>query len=56
MPGKTIQFGLKVWAAAVDALSKYLWNFEVYCRKTGNPHDEDENNCSNDNEPICSGE
>jgi hypothetical protein len=40
MPKKPIRFGIKVWAAA-DALSKYLWNFEVYCRKGGNPHDED---------------
>jgi hypothetical protein len=39
MPKKPVRFGLKVWAAA-DALSKYLWNFEVYCRKTGNPHDD----------------
>jgi hypothetical protein len=27
-----------VWAAA-DALTKYLWNFEVYCGKTKNPID-----------------
>jgi hypothetical protein len=40
MPRKPIRFGLKVWVA-VDALSKYLWNFEVYCGKTGNPHDDD---------------
>jgi hypothetical protein len=37
---KPIRFGLKVWAAA-DALSKYLWDFEVYCGKSGNPHDDE---------------
>jgi hypothetical protein len=41
MPKKPIRFGIKVWAAA-DALSKYLWNFEVYCGKEGNPHDDDD--------------
>jgi hypothetical protein len=40
MPKKPIRLGIKVWAAA-DALSKYLWDFEVYCGKTDNPHDED---------------
>jgi hypothetical protein len=34
MPKKPIRFGLKFWAAA-DALSKYLWDFEVYCGKGG---------------------
>jgi hypothetical protein len=38
MPFKPIRFGIKVWAAA-DAISKYLWNFEVYCGKQGNPYD-----------------
>jgi hypothetical protein len=40
MPLKPVRFGIKVWAAA-DALSKYLWNFEIYCGKGGNPHDVD---------------
>jgi hypothetical protein len=40
MPRKPMQFGLKVWAAA-DTISKYLWNFEVYCGKQGNQHDDD---------------
>ena len=35
-----MRFGIKVWIAA-DELSKYLWNFEVYCEKQRNPHDED---------------
>jgi hypothetical protein len=42
MPLKPMRFGIKVWAAE-DALSKYLWNFEVYCRKSENPHNEDVN-------------
>jgi hypothetical protein len=41
MPFKPVRFGIKVWAA-VDALSKYLWNFEEYCGKHGNPHDDDD--------------
>jgi hypothetical protein len=40
LPKKPMRFGIKVWVA-VDSLLKYLWNFEVYCRKQGNPHDED---------------
>jgi hypothetical protein len=40
MPKKPVRFGIKVWAAA-DAISKYLWNFEVYCGKQGNPCDDD---------------
>jgi hypothetical protein len=40
MPKKPIRFGIKVWATT-DALSKYLWNFEVYCGKGGNPHNDD---------------
>jgi hypothetical protein len=40
MPKKPVQFGIKVWAAA-DAISKYLWNFEVYCGKGGNYYNED---------------
>jgi hypothetical protein len=35
-----IRFGIKVWAAT-DALSTYLWDFEVYYGKTSNPHDDD---------------
>jgi hypothetical protein len=42
MPLKPVRFGIKVWSAA-NALSKYLWNFEVYCGKSGNPHDDDVN-------------
>jgi hypothetical protein len=38
MPKKLVHFGIKVWTTA-NAISKYLWNFEVYCRKQGNPHD-----------------
>ena len=38
MPNKPVRFGIKVWAAT-DALSKYLWNFDIYCGKGGNPHD-----------------
>jgi hypothetical protein len=26
---------------AADALLKYLWDFEVYCGKSGNPHDDE---------------
>jgi hypothetical protein len=40
MPKKPVRFGIKVWAAS-DALSKYLWNFEVYCGKGGNPMDDE---------------
>jgi hypothetical protein len=39
---KPVRFGIKVWAVT-DALSKYLWNFEVYCGKSRNPHDDDVN-------------
>jgi hypothetical protein len=39
MPLKLVCFGIKICAVA-DALSKYLWNFEVYCGKYGNPHDD----------------
>ena len=39
MPKKPVCFGIKIWAAA-DAISKYLWNFEVYCGKHGNPCDD----------------
>ena len=38
MPLKPVRFGIKVWVVA-NALSKYLWNFEVYCGKHGNPYD-----------------
>jgi hypothetical protein len=47
MPYKPMRFGLKVWEVA-DALSKYLWNFEVYCGKTGNPNDEECNDSSSE--------
>jgi hypothetical protein len=40
MPKKPVQFGINVWVA-VDAISKYLWNFQVYCGKDGNPYNED---------------
>jgi hypothetical protein len=40
MPKKPVRLGIKVWATA-DAISKYLWNFEVYCGKDGNHYDED---------------
>ena len=39
MPKKPVKFGMKAWAAA-DAISKYVWNFQIYCGKTGNPHDD----------------
>jgi hypothetical protein len=39
MPKKPMRFGIKVWVA-IDALSKYLWNFEVYCGKQENPINE----------------
>jgi hypothetical protein len=55
MPYKVVRFGLKVWAAA-DALSKYLWNFEVYCGKSGNPHNEDGNDFDTNSVPTCFGE
>lgn len=42
MPKKPIRFGLKVWALA-DVVSKYMWDFEIYCGKGGNPHDNDGN-------------
>ena len=40
MPKKPIRFGIKV-QAATDAISKYLWNVEVYYGKAGNPHNDD---------------
>jgi hypothetical protein len=40
LPKKPVRFGIKVWAAA-NALSKYLWDFEIYCGKSRNPHDDD---------------
>jgi hypothetical protein len=54
MPCKPIHFGLKVWAAT-NALSKYLWNFEIYCEKHGNPHDDD-NLSESTNEDMSGGE
>jgi hypothetical protein len=53
MPKKPIRFGIKVWAAA-DALSKYLWDFEVYCGKTENPHDDSSDISSAESAPECS--
>lgn len=49
MPNKPVRFGLKVWAAA-DAISKYVFNFQIYCGKMGNPHDDgsEDNNSSGD--------
>lgn len=38
MSNKPVRFGIKVQVDA-DALSKYLWNFEVYCRKGDMSHD-----------------
>jgi hypothetical protein len=49
MPRKPIRFGLKVWAAA-NTLSKYLWNFEVYCGKSRNLHDNEGMQNSSDND------
>ena len=40
MPNKLVRFSIKVWVV-VDVISKYLWNFEVYCGEHGNPCDED---------------
>jgi hypothetical protein len=61
MPKKPVRFGIKVWAAA-DAISKYLWNFEVYCGKHGNPCEDevtsDEEICTTgvmENGASCSG-
>jgi hypothetical protein len=55
LPKKLIRFGIKIWATA-DTLSKYLWDFEIYCGKSGNPHDDESiasiagtaNDCSDD--------
>jgi hypothetical protein len=51
MPLKPIRFGLTVWTTT-DVLSKYLWNFEVYCGKSGNPHDGGGNDSSIDSPPM----
>ena len=32
VPNKPQKWGLKVWCFACS-ISKYVWNFEVYCRK-----------------------
>jgi hypothetical protein len=37
---------------AADALSKYLWNFKIYCGKSGNPYDGDGNDSSTDFPPM----
>ena len=34
MPKKPIKWGLKLWCVAC-ATSKFIWNFEVYCDKSG---------------------
>lgn len=34
-----MRFGIKVWAVA-NALAKYLWNFQIYCGREGNLHNE----------------
>lgn len=50
MPNKPVRFDLKVWSV-VDALSKYVWNFQVYCGKFGNPHnDYSGSDCSDDDD------
>jgi hypothetical protein len=49
MPLKPVRFGIKVWAKPADVLPKYLWNFEIYCGKSGNPHDVD-NDSNEDND------
>jgi hypothetical protein len=54
MPCKPVRFGIKVWAAA-DALSKYVWNFEVYCGKHGNPHDDGHASSGTDGDMSTSG-
>jgi hypothetical protein len=61
LPNKSVRFGIKVWADT-DALSKYLWNFEVCCGKGGNPHDDDDhgdgtssNDGSSADDVPCSG-
>lgn len=49
MPKKPVHFGLNVWVAA-DALSKYVWNFQIYCRRSENPHDEGSKNSASGEE------
>lgn len=39
IPNKLVRFDLKVWATA-DSLSKYIWNFQIYCGREGNPHED----------------
>jgi hypothetical protein len=55
MPRKPVRFGLKVWVAA-DTLSKYLWNFEVYCEKSENPHDNNNMHCGSGSDSSFDGE
>jgi len=53
MPNKPVRFGLKVWVAA-DAVSKYVWKFQIYYGRSGNPHD-DASECSgseDEEEPL----
>lgn len=50
MPRKPCRFGIKVWSLD-DAVVKYLWNFEVYCGKEGEPIDYD---FKRQGEPIIS--
>jgi len=52
MPNKPVHFGIKVWATT-DALSKYIWNFQVYCGREGNPHDEGAESDGSGTEDIC---
>jgi hypothetical protein len=52
---KPMWFSLKVWTT-IDALSKYLWNFEVYCGWTGNPHNEEYDDFSSESALQSSGE
>ena len=54
MPKKPVHFGIKVWTTT-DALSKYLWNFEMYCGKNGNPHDVDME-CASDHDDMANDE
>jgi hypothetical protein len=39
-----------------DSISKYIWNFEIYCGKTGNPHEVCINNDSVDEEVLLDGQ
>ena len=41
MPKKPVRSNIKVWTI-VDAISKYLWNFQVYFGKQGNCNDDED--------------